>query len=246
LLADAKPADPSDVEQAAAAQDVMFAVDGNAEPNAGAFLFGSWEPGASLEVVANPNYSESGLVIEQWADAAYRDSSDLVVGEPSGDPETVYTVGPFVEAVVYSIYGSQDTSILALRQGDVDFVLNSLGLQRGLADQIRDDANLTVIENPTNGFRYMSFNTRRMPMNDCSFRQAVAILIDKEFVTQTILQGVAFPLYAFVPEANAAWFSDEAPQLGRGLTAPTAPTWPSRSCRTPVTPGKATGSALLG
>jgi peptide/nickel transport system substrate-binding protein len=97
-------------------------------------------------------------------------------------------------------------------------VLNSLGLQRGLADQIKGDPNLTVTENQTNGFRYMSFNTRRMPMNDCSFRQAVAILIDKEFVTQTILQGVAFPLYAFVPEGNAAWFSDEAPQLGRALT----------------------------
>jgi peptide/nickel transport system substrate-binding protein len=120
--------------------------------------------------------------------------------------------------VVFSIYGSQDTAILALRQGDVDFVLNSLGFQRGLADQIRADPNLTVLENPTNGFRYLSFNTRRMPMNDCSFRQAVAVLIDKEFVTQTILQGVAFPLYAFVPEANAAWFSDEAPQLGAGLS----------------------------
>jgi peptide/nickel transport system substrate-binding protein len=218
LLADAKPEDPTNVEQAAAAQDVMFAVDGSLEPNAGAFLFGNWEPGASFEVVANPDYSDSGMVVEQWADAAYRDSNGIVVGEPSGDPETVYTVGPFVEAVVYSIYGSQDTSILALRQGDVDFVLNSLGLQRGLADQIRGDANLAVVENPTNGFRYMGFNHRRMPMNDCSFRQAVAILIDKEFVTQTILQGVAFPLYAFVPEANAAWFSDEAPQLGRALT----------------------------
>jgi peptide/nickel transport system substrate-binding protein len=218
LLADAKPEDPTNVEQAAAAQDVMFAIDGSAEPNAGAFLFGNWEPGASLEVVANPNYSDSGLVVEQWADAAYRDSSGVVVGEPSGDAETVYTVGPFVEAVVYSIYGSQDTAILALRQGDVEFVLNPLGLQRGLAEQIRNDPNLTVVENPTNGFRYMSFNTRRMPMNDCSFRQAVAVLIDKEFVTQTILQGVASRCTPFVPEGNAAWFSDEAPQLGRGLT----------------------------
>jgi ABC-type transport system substrate-binding protein len=55
-------------------------------------------------------------------------------------------------------------------------------------------------------------------MNDCSFRQAVAVLIDKEFVTGTILQGVAFPLYTFVPEANGAWFFDEVPKLGQGLT----------------------------
>jgi peptide/nickel transport system substrate-binding protein len=218
---DALGASPSDEDLIAAqsqAQDVLFAHDAADEPNAGPFLLANWEPGASLEVVANPDYFASGVTVEQWADAAYRDSDGTVVGEPSGEPETVYTIGPFVEAVVYSIYGSQDTSILALRQGDVDFVLNSLGLQRGLADQIRADPNLTVIENPTNGFRYLSFNNRRMPMNDCSFRQAVAVLIDKEFVTQTILQGVAFPLYAFVPEANAAWFSDEAPQLGAGLS----------------------------
>jgi peptide/nickel transport system substrate-binding protein len=54
-------------------------------------------------------------------------------------------------------------------------------------------------------------------MNDCSFRQAVAVLIDKEYVTQTILQGVAFPLYTYVPEANAFWFYDEVPMLGQGL-----------------------------
>jgi peptide/nickel transport system substrate-binding protein len=75
-----------------------------------------------------------------------------------------------------------------------------------------------VIENSVNGFRYIGFNHRRMPMNDCSFRQAVAVLIDKEFVTNTILQGVAFPFYGFVAEGNAFWFNPEAPQLGRGLS----------------------------
>jgi ABC-type transport system substrate-binding protein len=65
-----------------------------------------------------------------------------------------------------------------------------------------------------NGFRYMSFNTRRQPMADINFRQAVAVLIDKEFVTGTILQGVAFPLYTFVPEANGAWYFGDVPKLG--------------------------------
>ena len=44
------------------------------------------------------------------------------------------------------------------------------------------------------------------------------MLIDKEFVTDVILQGVAFPLYTFVPEANAAWYFDDVPKLGQGLT----------------------------
>jgi peptide/nickel transport system substrate-binding protein len=217
LVEEFRPGPDASIDELAEAQESIFAIDATNEPNAGAWLLANWEPGASLEVVANPDYSESGKVVEQWADAAYSDSDGVVIGEPSGEPETVYTVGPFAEAIVYSIYGSQDTAILAMRQGDVDFVLNPLGLQRGLADQIRGDANLEVVENSVNGFRYIGFNHRRMPMNDCSFRQAVAVLIDKEFVTNTILQGVAFPFYSFVAEGNAFWFNPDAPQLGRGL-----------------------------
>lgn len=195
----------------------LFAHDASDEPHAGAWLLDRWEPGASLLLTANPDYFQNGVVIEQWPDGAYRDSEGTVIGEPSGEPETVSTLGPHFEGVVYSIYGTQDAAILALRQGEVDFVLNSLGLQRGLADQIRGDANLEVVDNVTNGFRYLSFNNRRQPMNDCAFRQAVTVLIDKEFVTNTILQGVAFPLYTFVPEGNTAWYYDEVPMLGQGM-----------------------------
>jgi ABC-type transport system substrate-binding protein len=75
-----------------------------------------------------------------------------------------------------------------------------------------------VIDNRTNGFRYLSFNNRRRPMNDCAFRQAVAVLIDKEFVTQTILQGQAFPFYSFVAEGNTAWYNPNITKLGENLT----------------------------
>ena len=55
-------------------------------------------------------------------------------------------------------------------------------------------------------------------MNDKAFRQAVATLIDKEFLTQTVLQGVAIPVYAMVPSGNAAWYNPDVPQIGKGLT----------------------------
>lgn len=211
---------PSDEDLLAAqaeAQDILFAVDPAGEPYAGMFLATRWEQGAFVENSANPDYWESGLTVEQWANGAYSDSEGVTVGTPEGDVETTYVVGPNVESSVYTVYGSQDAAILALKNGDVDFVINPLGLQRGLANQIRTDPNLTVIENNVNGFRYLSFNNRRRPMNDCSFRQAMAVLIDKEFVTGTILQGVAFPLYTYVPEGNTAWYFGDVPKLGEGL-----------------------------
>lgn len=201
-----------------AAQDILFAQAPDGEPLAGQFTFGKWEQGAFLDNAAYADYYNSGLKVEQWANGAYRDSDGLEVGTPEGDVETTIEVGPHVGSVVYTIYGSQDAAILALKNGEVDFVLNSLGLQRGLANQLEGDPNLQVLSNPTNGFRYLSFNNRRQPMNDCAFRQAVAVLIDKEFVTQTILQNVAYPIYTFIPEGNAAWYFQDTPKIGQGLT----------------------------
>jgi len=218
---DALPADASDEDRAAAqaeATDALFNIAADGEPTAGAFTLTKWEKGAFLEDGARDDYFLRGLEVKQWANGAYQDSEGLTVGTPEGDAETQYTVGPNVDAVVYTIYGSQDAAILALKNGEVDFVLNPLGLQRGLMAQVEGDPNLTRLDNPTNGFRYLSFNNRRRPMNDCAFRQAMAVLIDKEFVTGTILQGVAFPLYTFVPEGNTAWYYPDTPKIGEGLT----------------------------
>lgn len=216
----ALPADASAEELAAAqaeAQDKLFAHSPEGEPTAGSYLLNKWEAGAFLESVANSDYFLSGVEIEQFANASYRNSDGVVVGEPEGDPTLKIQIGPFAAAVVYTIYGSQDAAVLGLKNGEVDFVLNSLGFQRGLAEQIRGDPNLAVIENSVNGFRYLSFNNRRRPMNDCPFRQAVAVLIDKDFVTKTVLQNAAFPLYTFVAEGNKSWYYSDVPKLGKGL-----------------------------
>jgi ABC-type transport system substrate-binding protein len=34
-------------------------------------------------------------------------------------------------------------------------------------------------------------------------------MVDKEFLTTNVLQGVAFPLYVLVPEGNQAWYDEE-------------------------------------
>jgi ABC-type transport system substrate-binding protein len=217
----ALPDGASDEELAAAqaeAHDLLFAHAPDGEPTAGAYLLERWETGAFLDTVANEGYFLNGLQIEQFSNGAYRDSEGVEVGEPEGEPTLRLQVGPNASAVVYTVYGSQDAAILALKNGEVDFVLNSLGLQRGLAAQVQNDPNLSVLDNRANSYRYLSFNNRRRPMNDCAFRQAVAVLVDKEFVTSTILQDAAFPFYTYVAEGNAAWYFDDVPKLGRGLT----------------------------
>ena len=55
-------------------------------------------------------------------------------------------------------------------------------------------------------------------MDNKAFRQAVATLIDKELVVDTVQQGVAIPVYTMVPEGNGAWYNPDVPLIGIGLT----------------------------
>jgi ABC-type transport system substrate-binding protein len=76
---------------------------------------------------------------------------------------------------------------------------------------------LATVENPGNGYRYLGFNMRRPPMDNKAFRQAVATLIDKEFLTRTVLQDVAIPVYTTVPEGNGFWHNPDVPLVGKDL-----------------------------
>jgi ABC-type transport system substrate-binding protein len=206
-----------------AQQKALFAHVPSNEPGAGGFNFKRWEKAAFAEKSKNPNYFFSGATVTEYASGAYAEAkagvySFSAYGEPTGNKVLEYTTGPYADSSIYSIYGSQDTAVLALKKGDIDFMLNPLGLQRGLQEQLKGQAGLATIENPSNGFRYLGFNVRRPPMDSKAFRQAVATLTDKEFMTNTVLQGVAIPMYTTVPEGNGFWYNSNVPLTGKGLS----------------------------
>jgi ABC-type transport system substrate-binding protein len=180
------------VAEAAGSEDpaeTLYAASGIGDPSGGPTVFDSREAGAFARVLANSAYYDNGR--------------EVVSGG------VTYQTGPFMSEQTFELYSDQSAAVLALRNGDVDFLYNPLGLQRGLQDQITSDPNLTAVVNPTNGFRYMAFNLRREPMSNQGFRDAVAFMIDKEYVATSVLNGVAFPLYATLPEGNTSWYNAE-------------------------------------
>ena len=82
---------------------------------------------------------------------------------------------------------------------------------------MRGEEGLTTVENSSDGVRYLGFNFRKAPMDNKEFRQAVATLIGKEFLVDTVLQGVAIPMYTMVPEGDGAWYNPDVPLIGQGL-----------------------------
>ena len=204
-------------------QKVLYAHVPDGEPSAGSFVFDKWEQGAFAEKDKYGDFYFSGSVVTQYESGSYAEAKPgayefSAYGTPAGDKTLEYTVGPFADSAIYSIYGSQDAAVLALKKGDLDFMLNPLGLSQGLQDQLRGEEGLTTIENSSSGVRYLGFNTRKAPMDNKAFRQAVATLIDKEFLTETVLQGVAIPVYTMVPEGNQAWHNGDVPMIGRGMS----------------------------
>jgi peptide/nickel transport system substrate-binding protein len=180
------------VEEAKGSEDpaaALYAASGAGDLSAGPTVFDSRQEGAFSRTVANPQYFRFREVIR------------------SGEDE--YELGPFISEVVLSLYGDQSAAVLALKAGEVDYLFNPLGLQRGLADQVIGDENLTAVVNPTYGFRYLAFNLRRDITGSQAFRDALALMIDKEFVASSVLQNVAFPLYSTMPEGNVKWYNEE-------------------------------------
>lgn len=189
----------------------------------GGFMFSQWERGAFYENVRNPHfkgdiikhYANGGVTIENPESGfSYATSAPA----PEGEPVVVVEEGPFVDAANYRLFLNQNAGALALISGEVDFFLNSLGLSKGLQEQLAGRTGVTMLENSTNGFRFLSFNMRKEPFSYPEFRRAVAALVDRELITQNILQGVAFPLATVVPPGNAAWHNPDVTIWGAGMS----------------------------
>lgn len=200
----------------------IFDVDVADEPVAGSFLQGTWERGAFINRPANRRFSMRGARELLYPNGAVRlqhgEYEWTGYGTAEGTPELEVVTGPHVDAVHYRIYGNQASAVLALQAGQIDFIYNSLGLERGFQDQLRGQPGVTLSKNPNNGLRYLAFNFRREPMRRLPFRQAVAVLLDREFITERVLQGVAMPLYSVVPSDNTFWSNPNVPVYGKGLS----------------------------
>jgi ABC-type transport system substrate-binding protein len=180
------------VEEATASEDprtTLLAASGAEAPTLGATVYADRQEGSFAASTVNENYYDAGAELT------------------SGD--VTWTEGPYATDFQFPLYGGQEAAVLALANNEVDYLLNPLGMQRGFQDQVQENEELTAIVNPTNGYRFLAFNHSRAPMSDPAFRDALTALIDKEFVTGNLLQGVAFPLYVILPEGNTAWYNEE-------------------------------------
>lgn len=123
-----------------------------------------------------------------------------------------YPEKPNVEKIVYQIFGSDDTMVLALQQGDIDMVWNySAGIPGSYQDVLNADETVTM-ENvaAANAPAVLAFNNSKGLFADENLRQAVASALDYEaFRSYLGSEFAEIPNRGFVPAVTTGYKETE-------------------------------------
>jgi peptide/nickel transport system substrate-binding protein len=173
--------------------------DPNSVVTSGAFMVESVQAGERVTLKRNPHY---------WKK------------DPAG------TQLPYLDQIVLEVITDSNNTAARLGQGNLD-----------IADRIRttDYASLKQANGATKAYDsgpglntdhlWFNLNTAKKTgeslentpkykwFSDKRFRQAVAHAIDRDAISSTQLQGLATPIYGFVPAGDKAWLSSSLPKI---------------------------------
>ena len=158
----------------------------------GPFTLAMWRKGAFLYLKKNPYFFGSGKTINGRR------------------------MGPFVDELIYSVYGNSDVAILALKKGSIDMFW--WPIQPGYMADLSHCKEIRLYTNERSALYYMGFNLRRPPFNDLALRKAIAYMTDKDFIVKRILQGQGTKMFSVVPEENRYWCCTTLPRYGDGMS----------------------------
>jgi ABC-type transport system substrate-binding protein len=158
----------------------------------GPFTLAQWRQGAFLHMKRNPHFFGTGQTINGR------------------------TLGPFVDDLVYTVYGTSDVAILALKKGDIDMFW--WPIQPGYMSDLSRQQKIRLFTNEKSALYFMGFNLRRPPFSDTALRRAVAYTIDKDFIVSRILQGQGTKMFSVVPAENRFWCCTALPRYGDGMS----------------------------
>jgi peptide/nickel transport system substrate-binding protein len=126
-----------------------------------------------------------------------------------------HRLGPYIDGVMFKIFGSLATATLALEEGQIDFLWK--GISQAFVNDLVPNPKVNVPMTLDLGYRYLGFNLREPPMSDHVFRQAVAYLINKNFIVNRVLHDHGQRLDTFVPPSNTYYYDSHTPTYGQGM-----------------------------
>lgn len=119
------------------------------------------------------------------------------------------TAGP--DAIQFQNYSGADTMALALLNGELDY---AGGLSAPIFDSLGDRPDIQKVEGYSNGYTYLSFNTRATKpgyngstsaLEDQKFRDALGFAINRQELVDKVLNGHGVAGTTHVPPYHVNW-----------------------------------------
>lgn len=165
---------------------------------------------AEIGVDTNPNYFDNAppvvgsgpYVTTDWKPGEFiRMDRNPNYWGPPGVPD----------AIIFQQFGTTDTMVQALRNGELDYV-RSTGPDQ--FDALATEPDIRVAEGYSNGYTYLSFNTRgntdgyhgsTSALADQAFRDALGFAIDRQTLVDRVLKGHGVVGSTHVPPYHVNW-----------------------------------------
>jgi peptide/nickel transport system substrate-binding protein len=112
---------------------------------------------------------------------------------------------PALKTLIFRPIPEPTARVAALLNGEVDMIVV---VPPDAIDSIKDDANLTYEQGPSNHYWFIELNTREGPFADVRVRQAANFAVNKEGLANDILHGSAVPATQPMPAANWSYNPD--------------------------------------
>ncbi len=205
--------DGSDESLRLAAIQELETLDASGEPLFGAYVLNQRQVGSSISYRPNNFYSFDDVVMQEYSSGAYREfrTEDgyewSAYGDNTGELLLETSLGSQFTSIDFTIY-DYDQAYLAMRNSDIDTIVNPYGMTAGTASQLGADSRITLVSNPQNGMTVLAFNENRSYFSGdpgWNIRKAVACLLDLKTLSETLLQNQVIQSQTLVPAANAFW-----------------------------------------
>lgn len=109
--------------------------------------------------------------------------------------------GPRVDEYLYTIITDYDAELMAFKAGEIDTAY----IQAARLEEVKDDPNIYILSYQTFNLQFLGVNTMQYPWNYTAIRQAVAHLIDRDWIIREVFQGFGYPTESPIPPAFGAW-----------------------------------------
>ncbi len=113
---------------------------------------------------------------------------------------------PYLDEVVFKIYGSDDALYMALKKGEIDMIGYD-GCSPLVVNDFKKAKNIKVINSPGIGLYWLAFNLYKdTPLKDLNIRKAIMYGINKDRIVDMVYRGYAEKVDSFIypelPEHN--------------------------------------------